>query len=134
MELRSRALPHLFAALDVLTASNSCSRVSSWRSRGLRPRGARANKIATSEAELQLHMLGGPRRSLAGTQIPVENLLAGPEHHAGPGLHVVQGFSKVAKPVGGPHDVGMDDQGHDSCRVVRIRVQLVELIDRAVPV
>ena len=47
------------------------------------------------------------------TQIPVENLFAGPEHHAGPGLDMAQRFSQVAEPMGRPHDVRVYDEGHD---------------------
>src|SRR5437867_6372735 len=47
-------------------------------------------------------------------EIPVKNLFAGPEHHGGAGLDVLQCFAEVSQPMGRPHDVGVRDESHNT--------------------
>ena len=68
------------------------------------------------------------------TKIPVEDLFAGPEHDAGPGPDVLERFAEVAEAVRRAHDVRVDDDRHDAGGLLRIGVQLFELIDGTVPV
>ncbi len=56
---------------------------------------------------------GALLRLLDRAQIPLENLLAGPEHHARTRLNVLECFPEVAKPVRRAHDVRVYHQRHD---------------------
>src|SRR5213593_4874882 len=66
------------------------------------------------------------------SKIPLEDLIPGPEHNAGTGLDVLQRFFEVAEAMGGPHEIRMEDQRHDSSRVARIGIQLLKLVDRTI--
>ena len=47
---------------------------------------------------------------------------------------VLDRLAEIPQAVRRAHDVGMHDQRHDPRRALSVRVQLVELIDGAVPV
>ena len=42
---------------------------------------------------------------------------------------MLERLPEISQPVWRPHNIRMDDQRHNSCRLLRIRVQLLELID-----
>src|SRR5439155_8127113 len=73
-------------------------------------------------------------RSLPLRQIPVEDLLAGPEQNARMLPDVRERGAEIFEAVRRAHDVGVYDQRHDPRGVVRIRVELVELVAGAVVV
>src|SRR6266851_4761509 len=73
-------------------------------------------------------------RSGALREVPVEDLLAGPEQDAGVLLDMGERAAEIFEAVRRAHDVGVHDQGHDPGRVARIGVELVELVAGAVAI
>src|SRR6266699_7055894 len=67
------------------------------------------------------------------SEIPLEDLIPGPEHNAGTGLDVLQRFFEVAEAMGDPHEIRMEDQRHDARRLAGIAIQLLTLIDTTTP-
>src|SRR3984957_11896386 len=65
---------------------------------------------------------------------PVVDALAGPEHHVLVGAHMLERFAEVTRAVWRAHDVGVHDKRHDAGRVGGIRIDLIELINRAIAV
>src|SRR5947207_85437 len=75
-----------------------------------------------------------PRSVRGASEVPVENLLAGPEDDAGAGLNVLKSLPEIPEPVPGAHDVRVDDERHHARGRLRVRVELLELIDRPVAI
>jgi len=71
---------------------------------------------------------------LNSAKVPFENLLPGPENDAGTRLDMFERFPEVAKAMGRAHDVRMYYQCHDARRFRCIRIQLLKLINGALPV
>src|SRR5437762_5066561 len=69
-----------------------------------------------------------------GADIPIENLLPGPEQHIGLAADRLDHFAEIPDPVRRPHDVGMEHQRHHARRFGRVGVDLLELIERAVAI
>src|SRR5215204_3705350 len=62
----------------------------------------------------------GPERLLGA--IPVEDLLAGPEHHVALAPDARDGVAEVFETVRRTHDVGVHDERHDAGAVAAIMV------------
>src|SRR5207245_11134986 len=73
-------------------------------------------------------------RLLDSAEIPLENFFARPENDAGTRLDMFESFAEIAKPMGRAHDIRMYHQRQDPRRFRRIGIQLLELIDGALPV
>ena len=67
-------------------------------------------------------------------QVPVENLLARPEHDAGARLNVFERLTEIAEPMPHAHDVRVHDERHHTRRFLGVGVELLELIDRTVAI
>src|SRR5918993_2275988 len=74
----------------------------------------------------------GPERLLRA--VPVEDLLAGPEHDVALAPDTRDHLPKVFEAVRRAHDVGVDNQSHDAGAVAGILMKLLELVDGAVAV
>src|SRR6056297_3969859 len=64
-----------------------------------------------------------------GVGVPVVDLLAGPELHAGVAGHVADRLGEVFRAVGRPGNIGMDGEGQDFRALARLGIELVELVD-----
>src|SRR2546427_1180509 len=73
-------------------------------------------------------------RLLDSAEIPLQYFLAGPENAAGARLDMFESFAEIAKPMGRAHDIRVYHQRQDPRRFRRIGIQLLELIDGALPV
>src|SRR5438034_9488345 len=65
-------------------------------------------------------------------QIPVEDLLAGREQDVLVPPDMGESIADIFQPVRRAHDVGVDDERHDSGRMARIGIKLLKLVDRTV--
>src|ERR1700676_1422849 len=70
------------------------------------------------------------RRFRSGAEIPVGDLRAGPEQHAGLLADDLEYFAEIFEAMRHAHDVGMQRERHDARGVGRIGVDLLELVER----
>src|SRR5215475_744206 len=122
--------------------------VSSARSMGIGGRSGRGGPLKSSAdpyaavvrrmsrrqapAALERHLSFRSRRLGADLEIPVEDLLAGPEQHVALPADRLEDAAEIFGPVRCAHDVGMHRNRHDAGGALGVGVDLFELIDSAV--
>src|SRR5579864_1180615 len=66
--------------------------------------------------------------------IPIVDLGARPKYDIRSPANIFESLSKVAQPVWHTHQIGMNGEGHDPRRILRVERKLVDLVDCTVAI